>query len=179
MQDGLVNNVGTNVRKPIGEATTDEYNTMMATNVSSCYFMCKGLRPFLSRSKLASVVNISSAAGVNSTGTGAIYAMTKAAMNQLTRNLCCEWGASSGIRVNTVAPWMTMTPLLEAAIRDNPQQLDKVREWTPLGRTAEPEEIAAAVTFLLMPASSYVTGQTISVDGGLSANGFAGPCVGS
>jgi Tropinone reductase 1 len=86
---------------------------------------------------------------------------------------------SQGIRVNTIAPWLTMTPLLQEAIKDNPSQLDKVNEWTPLGRTAEPEEIAAGITFLLMPAASYITGQTISVDGGLSANGFAGPCVGS
>lgn len=81
--------------------------------------------------------------------------------------------------MNTIAPWLTMTPLLQEAIKDNPSQLDKVNEWTPLGRTAEPEEIAAGITFLLMPAASYITGQTISVDGGLSANGFAGPCVGS
>ena len=160
-----MNNVGTNVRKPIGEATPTEYDTMMSTNVSSCYFLCKDLRPFLSRSKFASVVNVSSAAGVNSTGTGAIYAMTKAAMNQLTRNLCCEWGASAGIRVNTIAPWMTMTPLLEAAVKDNPSQLDKVREWTPLGRTAEPEEIAAEIMGHLQTAMEEMEALTELLEG--------------
>jgi Tropinone reductase 1 len=64
-------------------------------------------------------------------------------------------------------------------VKDNPSQLDKVREWIPLGRTAEPNEIAAGVTFMLMPAASYVTGQTLSVDGGLSTSHFAGPCVGT
>lgn len=176
--DGLVNNVGTNKRKPIGEATVADWENMNNTNMASCYFLCKALRPFLSRSKHASVVNVSSVAGVGSTGTGAIYAMTKAAMNQLSRSLCCEWG-TSGIRVNTVAPWMTMTPLLEAAVKDNPSQLDKVREWTPLGRVAQPDEIAGAITFLFMPSSAYISGQTISVDGGLSANSFAGPCFGT
>lgn len=125
-----MNNVGTNVRKPIGEATVAEYDSMMSTNVSSCFFLCQGLRPFLSRSAVASVVNVSSAAGVGSTGTGVIYAMTKAAMNQLTRNLCCEWGPSASIRVNTICPWMTMTPLLEAAASQNlppcPHHLDRL-----------------------------------------------------
>ena len=65
MQDGLVNNVGTNVRKPIGEATPAEYDTMMSTNVSSCYFLCKDLRPFLSRSKFASSASAATCAGVS------------------------------------------------------------------------------------------------------------------
>ena len=123
------------------------------------------------------MVNISSAAGVGSTGTGAIYAMTKAALVQLTKNLACEWAPR--VRVNCVAPWMTLTPLLEAAIAKNPHQLDKVAEWTPMGRVAQPEEIAGAVAFFAMPAAGYVTGQTLSVDGGLSVQHFAGPCVDS
>jgi len=177
--DGLVNNVGTNIRKPIGEATADDLEKMMSTNVHSCFFLCQAFRPFLARSSLASVVNVSSMAGVGSTGTGAIYGMTKAAMNQLTRSLCCEWGPSSNIRVNTVAPWTTRTPLFEASVKDKPDLVTKVNEWTPLGRIAEPEEAAAAVCFLLLPAASYISGQTLCVDGGLSANSFAGPCVGT
>ena len=70
-----------------------------------------------------------------------------------------------------------MTPLLEEAIQSNPSQLDKVQAWTPMHRLAQPEEIAAPVCFLLLPASSYITGQVLGVDGGLTAQGFAGPCV--
>ena len=72
---------------------------------------------------------------------------------------------------------MTMTPMLEDAVKANPTQLDKVYEWTPMHRLASPEEIANPIIFLLMPCSSYVTGQCIGVDGGLTAQGFDGPCV--
>ena len=106
--------------------------------------------------------------------------MTKAAMVQLTRSLACEWGKLA-IRVNCVAPWMTWTPMLEAAVKGDPAALGKVHAATPLarglGRLPSPEEAAAAIAFLCMPAASYVSGQTLAVDGAFTANGFAGPCV--
>ncbi|CAE7946561.1 unnamed protein product [Symbiodinium sp. KB8] len=174
--DGLVNNVGTNVRKPIHEATEGEYYNMMRTNLDSCWFLCKMFKPMLERSSRASVVNISSAAGVRSTGTGSVYAMTKAAVAHLARVLACEWGPL-GIRVNCVCPWMVRTPLLEEAIRNDPQQLEDVKRTTPLARLGEPDDTAGTVAFLCMPAAAYITGQIISVDGGLFAQGFRGPCV--
>ena len=63
------------------------------------------------------------------------------------------------------------------AIKKNPSQLDKVKAWTPMHRLAAPEEIAGPIVFLCMPASSYITGQILTVDGGLTAQGFDGPCV--
>ena len=81
------------------------------------------------------------------------------------------------IRVNAVTPWMTMTPMLEEAVKANPSQLSKVYDWTPMHRLAQPEEIANPVVFLCLPASSYITGQVVGVDGGLTAQGFDGPCV--
>ena len=89
--DYLVNNVGMNIRKRCEDATEEEYRAMMSTNVESCYFLSKALYPLLQQGKSPAVVNISSAAGLTSTGTGAIYGMTKAAMVQLTRSLSCEW----------------------------------------------------------------------------------------
>ena len=121
-------------------------------------------------------MNVSSVAGLTSTGSGAIYAMSKAAVVQLTRALACEW-APFGFRVNCVAPWVTMTPLLAQAIERAPGAADKAAQGTPLKRVAQPEEIASAIAFLLLPASSYITGETLTVDGGLLANGFAGPCA--
>eukprot|EP00929_Paragymnodinium_shiwhaense_P041440 TRINITY_DN21518_c0_g1_i1.p1 TRINITY_DN21518_c0_g1~~TRINITY_DN21518_c0_g1_i1.p1 ORF type:complete len:326 (+),score=81.96 TRINITY_DN21518_c0_g1_i1:72-1049(+) len=174
--DGLVNNAGTNVRKRIDDATEEEYRTMMATNVDSTWFLCKHFKPLLEKSQRPSVINVSSAAGVKSTGTGSVYAMTKAAMAHLSQSLGCEWGPI-GIRVNCVCPWMARTPMLEAAVKANPQQLVDVKKATPLGRLGEPEDTASMVAFLCMPASSYITGQVISVDGGLYAQGFRGPCV--
>lgn len=172
---GLVNNVGTNIRKPIAEQTEEEYYTMMRTNVDSAYFLSKSFSDLFD-SKGATIVNVSSAAGVQSSGTGIVYGMTKAAMNQMTRSLACEW-ASRNVRVNAVAPWMTMTPLLEEATKGNRRELEKVKKLTPMHRLGKPEEVANAVIYLCLPASSYITGQVIGVDGGLTAQGFDGPCV--
>ena len=177
---GLVNNVGINIRKPMEEQSAEEYHSILRTNLDSAYFLCQQLRPLLEHHRdnsSSSIVNVSSAAGVQSSGTGVAYGMSKAALNQMTRGLACEWGGRKNIRVNAVTPWMTMTPLLEAAIASNPSQLDKVQAWTPLHRLADAKEIAAPIIFLLMPASSYITGQVLGVDGGLTAQGFDGPCV--
>ncbi|KAL7569112.1 hypothetical protein ACA910_016945 [Epithemia clementina (nom. ined.)] len=173
---GLVNNVGINVRKSITEQTDEEYNKIMRTNIDSAYFLTRLLLNLFDTQNGATIVNVSSAAGVQSSGTGAAYGMSKAAMNQMTRSLACEL-ARRNIRVNAVAPWQTMTPMLEEAVKQNPSQLDKVKAWTPLHRLAKPEEIAAPVVFLSMPCSSYITGQILGVDGGLTAQGFDGPCV--
>lgn len=173
---GLVNNVGMNVRKSISEQTVEEYNMIMRTNVDSAYFLTRLLLDLFDSENGSTIVNVSSAAGVQSSGTGAAYGMSKAAINQMTKILACEL-ARRNIRVNAVAPWQTMTPMLENAVKQNPSQLDKVKTWTPLHRLADPEEVAAPVVFLSLPCSSYITGQILGVDGGLTAQGFDGPCV--
>ena len=122
---GLVNNVGTNQRKTVLEQTEEEYHNMMKTNVESAYFLCRMFSDLFDE-KGATIVNVSSAAGVQSSGTGAVYGMSKAALNQFTKILACEW-ATRKIRVNAVTPWMTMTPMLEEAVKKNPSQLDKVK----------------------------------------------------
>ena len=172
---GLVNNVGLNIRKGVLEQTEDEYDSIMKTNVDAAYFLCRMFHDMLVKDG-ATIVNVSSAAGVQSSGTGAAYGMSKAALNHFTRILACEWAAQN-IRVNAVTPWMTMTPMLEEAVKKNPTQLDQVKEWTPLHRLATAEEVAAPIVFFCLPASSYITGQCLGVDGGLTAQGFDGPCV--
>jgi tropinone reductase I len=174
--DILVNNVGTNVRSRLEEASDEDYHTMVRTNQDSAYFLCKLCLPLLRKGSHPCVVNISSLAGIRSSGTGVAYAMTKAALSHMSEALACEW-APDGIRVNCVAPWMARTPLLEAAVKKDPRQLDLACEGTPLGRLGEPQDTGAMVAFLAMPAAAYITGQVIAVDGGVAAQGFKGPCI--
>jgi NAD(P)-dependent dehydrogenase (short-subunit alcohol dehydrogenase family) len=183
--DCLVNNAGTNVRAPALEAEARDYRRIMDVNLDATYHLSLALQPFLAESarlgRHPTIVNVASAAGVASTGSGAAYAMSKAGVVQLTKTLACEW-AHLGIRVNAIAPWVTWTPLLRDAVEgpgkeDQRASLARAERATPLGRAAQPEEMASAIAFFAMPASSYVTGQCLSVDGGLLAEGFAGPCV--
>jgi Tropinone reductase 1 len=167
--DVLVNNVGTNIRKKVLEYSDDEYEKLMTTNMTSAFEMCRRAHPFLKKSNTASIVNIASVAGLTALRTGAIYAMSKAALIQLTRNLALEWAPD--VRINAVAPWYIRTPMAEVVLK-NPEYLSSVLSRTPMQRIGEPEEVAAVVAFLCMPASSYVTGECIAVDGGFSNYGF-------
>ncbi|KAK9913595.1 hypothetical protein M0R45_037406 [Rubus argutus] len=167
----LVNNVGTNIRKPTTEYTSEEYSSLMATNLESTYHLCQLTHPLMKASGAGSIVFVSSVAGLVSVGSGTIYAATKAAINQLTKNLACEW-AKDNIRSNAVAPWYTRTSLVEHML-ENKEFLEEVTSRTPLDRVAEPEEVSSLVAFLCLPAASYITGQIISVDGGTSVNCFS------
>lgn len=176
--DILVNNAGTNIRKATSDYSSDDYNHVLNTNLRSAYELTQAAYPLLKGDARGNspagghpaggrVVMVSSVSGLAHTSSGSLYGMTKAAMLQLTRNLAVEW-ASDGIRVNAVAPWYIKTPLATPVLT-NPEKLAGILKRTPMNRVGEPEEVASVVSFLCMPASGYVTGQTISADGGLIA----------
>ncbi len=168
--DVVINNVGINIRKKSATYTEDEYLQIINTNMHAAFDICQRSYDLLKQSDEGVLVNVVSTAGLTHIRTGAPYGMSKAALIQLTRNLAGEW-ASDGIRVNAVAPWYTKTPLVKKLLEDK-TYLNDIIERTPLGRIAEPGEVATAVAFLCMPAASYITGQCLVVDGGFLINGF-------
>lgn len=168
--NGVVNNVGTNIRKKSVDYSEEEVELLLRTNLVSGFHLIRQLVPVLKASGSGSVVNVASVGGLRALRSGAPYAMTKAAMIQMTRNLAVEW-AGDNIRVNSVAPWYTRTPLASPVL-EQPEVLKEILSRTPLKRIAEPEEVARAVVFCLLPASSYMTGHCLVVDGGFMAYGF-------
>ncbi|WP_426286456.1 SDR family oxidoreductase [Luteibacter sp. E-22] len=166
----LVNNVGGNTPRPTLDYEEDEYRVLFELNVFSAFEMSRLAYPHLVQHANASIVNIGSVSGITHVRTGSPYGMTKAALHQMTRNLAVEW-AEDGIRVNAVAPWYIRTQRSEPALADS-EYLEEVLDRTPMGRIGEPEEVAGAVAFLCLPASSYVTGEIVAVDGGFLRYGF-------
>jgi NAD(P)-dependent dehydrogenase (short-subunit alcohol dehydrogenase family) len=168
--DVLVNNVGTNIRKKFVEYTEEEYRKLFEVNLFSMVEISRLSHALLKKSNDASVINIASVAGSFDVQTGPPYGMTKAAIIQLTKHLAAEW-AFDNIRVNCVSPWYIETPLTEAVLAQ-PERLKKILERTPLNRVGKPEEVANLVTYLAMDKASYITGQNIMVDGGMSVKGL-------
>ncbi|CAN7137221.1 unnamed protein product [Brassica rapa subsp. narinosa] len=167
----IVNNVGVLRGKPTTEYGADDFAFHISTNLESAYHFCQLSHPLLKASGYGSIVFISSVSGAVSINGASIYSLTKGALNQLARNLACEW-AKDGIRANAVAPNIIKTPQAQPYLEDVSFR-EGLFGRTPLGRAGEPNEVAALVVFLCLPAASYITGQTICADGGLTVNGFS------
>ena len=166
----LVNNLGANTPRAALEYALDEVAALLQANVLSALHLCQLAHPHLAAHGSGAIVNIGSVSGITHVRTGVAYGMSKAALHQMTRNLACEW-AEDGIRVNAVAPWYIRTRRTAEALAQ-PEYLEEVLARTPMQRIGEPHEVAAAVTFLCLPASSYISGECIAVDGGFLRYGF-------
>ena len=165
--DILVNNAGTNIRKPTTAYSETELAHLIATNLTSAFELSGGLQPLLNASGRASIVNVGSVAGLVHVGTGSVYAMTKAALAQLTRSLAVEW-ARYHITVNAIAPTYTAT-VHNVVGRDDPDFVRELVDRIPLGRLGLPEDLIGAVVYLASPSADMVTGQTLAIDGGWTA----------
>ncbi|HVU77161.1 MAG TPA: 3-oxoacyl-[acyl-carrier-protein] reductase [Gaiellaceae bacterium] len=161
--DVLVNNAGLTRDGLLARMPDDDWRTVIETNLSSVFYTCRAVaRPMMKR-KGGSIVNVSSVVGVHGNWGQTNYAASKAGIIGFTKSLARELG-SRNIRANVVAPGYVKTALTEVL----PEEATRAMvENTPLGRVAEPDEIAGAVRFLASDQASFITGEVLLVDGGL------------
>ena len=165
--DVLVNVVGgSRPGKTTAELTLDEWNRMLALNLTSTFLMCRAVLPHMEHRGKGAIVNVSSGAGLRGMRANPGYVAAKAGVGALTRALALDHGRN-GVRVNCVAPGPIRTPLMRR--NRTPDEIKMMGQIAIAGRIGEPEEIAAGILWLASDASSYVMGQTIEIDGGPSS----------
>lgn len=168
--DILVLNAATNTHFGPMETIPDEnFTRLLQDNVIANHWLIGAVAPAMRQRRSGSIVLISSVAGLRGTTMLGAYGIAKAADLQLARNLAVEFGPDA-VRVNCVAPGVTRTEFARA-MWSNPQIVGHIEAATPMRRIAEPDEVAGAALFLASPASAFITGQTIAVDGGLTIAG--------
>ncbi|MEM7009564.1 MAG: SDR family oxidoreductase [Thermodesulfobacteriota bacterium] len=169
--DILFNNAGVLYKEITHETTTEQWCNTFDVNVRGMYFMCKYALPHMLERGYGVIVNNSSILGLKASPGFAAYNSSKGAVNQLTRSMALEY-ADKGIRVNAICLGTVYTPLVEDMFEqwgDKEAARQRYISVHPIGRLAQPEEIAPAVLFLCDDNVSFMTGTMLSVDGGLSA----------
>lgn len=165
--DVLINSAGTNRRKPIGEVSAEDFDAIVAVNLRALYFASQAAHPLMAAAGGGSIVNLSSVSARFSFNTISVYAATKAGVSSLTRSCAHEW-ARDRVRVNCLEPFVIKTEFTRPLWGEEHRQrwFDDV---TPMGRLGSPDELVGAVVFLASDASSWMTGQSLVIDGGLTA----------
>ncbi|WP_106639568.1 SDR family NAD(P)-dependent oxidoreductase [Allosphingosinicella vermicomposti] len=149
---------------PMSGITDDQFRKILENNVIANHWLIQMAVPEMLERKDGSIIIVSSIGGLTGSAIIGAYNISKAADFQLARNLAAEFGPS-GVRVNCIAPGLVRTDFAKA-LWDDPDTLKAVTRFTPMKRIGEPHEIAGAAVFLAAPASTFMTGQTIIVDGG-------------
>ncbi len=166
--DILVNAMGMNIKRDAFDYPLDDWDRLFEVNVKGTMATCKAVGRVMREQKGGAIVNLSSVRGIRGyTGGNTGYCATKGAVELITKALALEW-APSGIRVNALGPALVITPGTRH-IAENPELAAKYAAAVPMGRIGMPEDMVGAVVFLCSDAASFVSGQTIYVDGGLTA----------
>jgi len=161
--DILVNNAGFTVTKPAWEVTEEEWNLMVDTGFKGLFFCCQVIGSIMRQHGYGKILNLSSTFSRSIIRGRSVYGGIKAGVSHLTEALALEW-ASDGIRVNALAPTAVLTPSRKETLKG--EVLQRILSRIPLGRLATPEDLVNATIYLSSPASDFVTGQTLFVDGG-------------
>lgn len=167
--DILVNSQGANVKRPAVGFPEADWDLMFEVNVKGTMFACSSFGKIMVEKKKGKVINISSVRGVRATlwGGNEGYCATKGAVDMITRALASEW-APYNINVNAIGPLLIKTPLAAATFAD-PEKLKNYVANVPMKRIGEPQDLVGICIFLASPASDFITGQIIYLDGGLTA----------
>jgi NAD(P)-dependent dehydrogenase (short-subunit alcohol dehydrogenase family) len=168
--DILINNAGIAIRRPAVDLSLDDWDKVVAVNITGMFLCARSAaRYMIARGAGGAVVNVASIMGLSGGGLypNISYQTSKGAVVNMTRALAIEW-APHGIRVNAVAPTYVHTRLI-APLLESAELTARILAMTPLGRLAEPEDVAAAIAFLASPAAGMITGCVLPVDGGFLA----------
>ena len=166
--DILIPNAGVNTRVKALDLADESLREMLETNLYGVFVTCQVFAPLLFARPGGRVVITSSVSAIHGMDLRAAYTATKAGLSGLVRSLAVEWGPR-GVTVNAVGPGIIETPLTKAYMDQHPERVRAAIDNTPLRRIGTPEDVAEVVLFLASDAARFMSGQTVFVDGGLSA----------
>jgi dihydroanticapsin dehydrogenase len=169
--DILINNAGVESPYSVHEMPIEEWDRVMAVNLRGMYLMAKAVIPIMKKSGGGAIINTASISGLLGWPISAAYCASKGGVIQLTKQMAVDY-AQDNIRVNCIAPGTTLTPLIERIFQQEsePEKAkQQISQMHPLGRFAQPEEIAQAILFLASEDASFITGAVLPVDGGYTA----------
>lgn len=165
----MFNNAGVGNQSPLHEWAPEEWDRMLAVNLTGVYLGFRAAVPHIRASGGGSIVSTASISGTRPAAGEAPYAAAKAGVAAITASAALEYGP--GIRVNAVSPGMILTALTEPLLQFLPHERARFERTTPLGRIGEPDDIAGVVVFLCSDLARFITGQNIVVDGGMTLHG--------
>ena len=168
--DILINNAGTNIRKEPEEYTIGEWQQVLNTNLSSAFMCCQAAYPAMKEAGGGKIIMIGSMMSIFGASFSGPYAATKGGVVQMAKAMACAW-AKDNIQVNSVLPGWIDTALTRGGRREIPGLEERVVARTPAGRWGDPNDFSGIAAFLASPASNFVTGASITVDGGFSVQG--------